>query len=253
MLMSHSTEYTIFLRFVEKFALKGYEAIDLNDPLLLELENLTERNKQFFYVGDILQMKFHFVSKRSLQMLGIESNELTPYHFFEGTHPDDIQRHTLGRAKLFKMAHDLYLAEQGFTIFSTNYKIRNSEGEYSNLLLQLYLFYSTVPYKSVFLLKIHTNIDWFKKRKHGYHYYVGKDISNFRYPDEELLMIGNPLSDREIEIIKLIEAGLNSEQIAEKIFLSVHTVNTHRRNILEKTGKAHISDVIYDFSERGLM
>ena len=253
MLISPSHDYKGFFKFVEKFASKGYEGIDPNDPLILELENLTERNKQFFYVGDILQMKFHFVSKRSLQMLGIESDELTPYHFFEGTHPDDMQRHTLGRAKLFKMAHDLYTAEQGFTIFSTNFKIRNSEGGYSNLLFQLYLFYATAPYKSVFLLKIHTNIDWFKKRKYGYHHYVGKDISKFRFPDEELLMMGNPLSNRETEIIKLIEMGLSSEQIAEKIFLSVHTVNTHRRNILEKTGKMHISDVIYDFSERGLM
>ena len=43
---------------------------------------------------------------------------------------------------------------------------------------------------------------------------------------------------REFEIIKLIESGLSSEQIAEKLFMSRYTVNTHRRNILEKTGKS---------------
>jgi DNA-binding CsgD family transcriptional regulator len=251
--MSLSPDYKDFFRFIEKFASPGYAGIDPNDPLLLELENLTEHNNQFFYIGDILQMKFHFVSKRSRQMLGIEPDELSPYHFFEATHPDDLQRHTLARAKLFKMAHDLYTAEQGFTVFSTDIKLRNPQGGYSNLLFQLYLFYTTIPYKSVFLLKIHTNIDWFKKRKHGFHYYVGNDPSYFKYPDEELLMTGSPLSEREIEIVKLIETGLSSEQIADKLFLSVHTVNTHRRNILEKTGKAHISDVIYDFTARGIM
>jgi len=52
---------------------------------------------------------------------------------------------------------------------------------------------------------------------------------------------------------KLIEKGLTSEQISEKLFLSVHTVNTHRRNILEKTGKAHVSDLIYDLRQNGVL
>ncbi len=66
-------------------------------------------------------------------------------------------------------------------------------------------------------------------------------------------MTGNIFTDREFEIIRLIHGGLDSEQIAEKLFLSKHTVNTHRKNILGKTGKAHISDLIYDLHERGLL
>jgi DNA-binding CsgD family transcriptional regulator len=66
-------------------------------------------------------------------------------------------------------------------------------------------------------------------------------------------MTGNPLSNREFEIVKLIGEGLNSTQIADKLFLSVNTVNTHRRNILEKTGKASISELIYDFQARRIL
>ncbi len=215
------------------------------DPLVVELDQMLEKNNQFFYVGDILQMKFHYVSRQCKTMLGIEPDELSPYHFFEATHPDDMQRHTLGRAKLFKMAHDLYAAEKGTSLLSVNLKLRNPQGGYSEILIQLYLYYSEIPYKSVFVIKVHTNIDGFKKNKKGIHFYEGKDTTLFRYPDKELLMIGNPLSEREIEIVRLIEAGLSTEQIAEKLFLSPYTINTHRGNILEKTGKAYISDVIY--------
>ncbi len=119
--------------------------------------------------------------------------------------------------------------------------------------MQCYIFCTTLPYKTVFFLKIHTNIDWFNKIKHGYHYYVGKDLSNFRYPDDEMLMKGNIFSGCEFEIIRQIESGLGTDEIAKKLFLSLHTVNTHRRNILEKAGKAHISDVIYDLKERGIL
>jgi DNA-binding CsgD family transcriptional regulator len=246
-------DYNLFFDFIETYSRVGFKGIDRGDPLILDLEKFAESNDQFFYIGDVVQMQFFFTSNRSLQMLGIQPEVLTPYHFFEATHPDDIQRHTLGRAKLFKLVHDLYVAEKGFTVMSTNYRFRNPSGNFSNLLIQLYLYYSTIPYKSVFVLKVHTNIDWCKKIKHGFHYYIGSDLSYFRYPDDELLQVSIPFSDREFEIIRLIADGLNSEQVAEKLFLSIHTVNTHRRNILEKTGKGHISDLIYYLQERGLL
>lgn len=44
------------------------------------------------------------------------------------------------------------------------------------------------------------------------------------------------LSEREFEIIQLLSTGLSSEEIAGKMFLSRHTIDTHRRNILSKTG-----------------
>jgi DNA-binding NarL/FixJ family response regulator len=44
------------------------------------------------------------------------------------------------------------------------------------------------------------------------------------------------LSDREIEIIKLIANELNTNEIAGKLFLSPATVDTHRHNILKKLG-----------------
>jgi Zn-dependent M16 (insulinase) family peptidase len=71
-----------------------------------------------------------------------------------------------------------YLEEyspKGFKLLSSNLKMRNTEGKYTNLLMQMYLFFS------------------------------------------------------------------------------LHTVNTHRRNILKKTGKETISELIYDLMERGLL
>jgi len=42
------------------------------------------------------------------------------------------------------------------------------------------------------------------------------------------------LTKRELEIIKLIAFQMNSLQISEKLFLSIYTVKTHRKNILQK-------------------
>ena len=53
-------------------------------------------------------------------------------------------------------------------------------------------------------------------------------------------MTGNIFSHTEFNIIELIDEGLSSKEIAEKLFRSVHTINTHRTNILEKSGKSSI-------------
>lgn len=43
-----------------------------------------------------------------------------------------------------------------------------------------------------------------------------------------------PLTTRETEVIKLISEGLSYKEIADKLFISSRTVETHRNNILEK-------------------
>lgn len=45
---------------------------------------------------------------------------------------------------------------------------------------------------------------------------------------------GIPLTQREIEILKLISEEFSNPEIAEKLFISIRTVDTHRRNLLEK-------------------
>ncbi len=52
------------------------------------------------------------------------------------------------------------------------------------------------------------------------------------------------LTAREIEIIKLIEKEYNNKQIAEKLFLSERTVETHRKNIFRKTKTSGVIGLI---------
>lgn len=52
------------------------------------------------------------------------------------------------------------------------------------------------------------------------------------------------LSRRELEIVRFVVAGLTTEVIAETLYLSPHTVHTHRRNILQKIGLHSTAELV---------
>ncbi len=49
------------------------------------------------------------------------------------------------------------------------------------------------------------------------------------------------LSERELDILRHVAYGLTNHEIADKLFLSVHTVTTHRKNITGKLGIKTVS------------
>ncbi len=52
------------------------------------------------------------------------------------------------------------------------------------------------------------------------------------------------LSKREIDIVRLVAQGLNSKEIGAKLYISKHTVDTHRRKILDKTNCKNAVDLV---------
>ncbi len=61
------------------------------------------------------------------------------------------------------------------------------------------------------------------------------------------------LTSREIEIVKLISEGLTSHQIADKLFISPRTVETHRANLMKKTSAKNVIELIKKIEKMGLI
>ena len=61
------------------------------------------------------------------------------------------------------------------------------------------------------------------------------------------------LTEREIEILKLIVEEFSSDQIAEKLFISKRTVDTHRTNILNKTNSKTLVGLIKYAVKNGIV
>lgn len=61
------------------------------------------------------------------------------------------------------------------------------------------------------------------------------------------------LSEREIEIIKCLAEGMNTRAISEALFISEHTVKTHRRNIMHKLHVKTSAELVKLATDRGLI
>lgn len=61
------------------------------------------------------------------------------------------------------------------------------------------------------------------------------------------------LTKREIEILKMVNSGMISKEISDKLSISIHTVNGHRQNILSKMNADNILEAINYARNMGLL
>jgi DNA-binding NarL/FixJ family response regulator len=58
---------------------------------------------------------------------------------------------------------------------------------------------------------------------------------------KESVLTPEIISEREIEVLKLLASGMANKEIADKLNISINTVITHRKNITQKTGIKTVS------------
>jgi len=63
----------------------------------------------------------------------------------------------------------------------------------------------------------------------------------------------NTLSNREIEILRLVAFEFSTAEIATKLFISHHTVLTHRKNLLMKMNVRNTAGLIRRAFEKGYL
>ena len=61
----------------------------------------------------------------------------------------------------------------------------------------------------------------------------------------------NPLSSREKEVLKLIAKGKSNKEIAEALFISVRTVESHRANIMAKLRLKNTAELVKHAMQEG--
>ncbi|MGM0579961.1 MAG: response regulator transcription factor [Bacteroidota bacterium] len=97
------------------------------------------------------------------------------------------------------------------------------------------------------------DVTWMKPNNIGAGKLNGPGTEFFDYDIPELESFKCDLSNREIEVLNLISKGFSSEIISHSLHISVHTVNTHRKNMLRKMEASNTPQMLYIARELGLI
>ena len=112
---------------------------------------------------------------------------------------------------------------------------------------QINRMYKASPKTKLIELQWINGISGGKKFYKSFDFHTGKkETSEFFFKlvedkKPQIEMHDNGLSEREITILKKVAVGKTNKEIADDLFLSIHTVITHRKNITNKLGIKPIS------------
>jgi DNA-binding CsgD family transcriptional regulator len=248
-------DYNLYYQFTQKFAPQGYTGIDPNDPLIEAIGKQIDPLHQTYYVGDLHRTKILYCDKGLGPFIGFPYNtsaeQLDPTSFMHAVHPDETLHHDRALSKLISLGLALRHKPETHVFYGASSRMKDLEGVYNNLLSQAYIFKIPEFSSSVFLLMVVTKIDHLNLDNGGIYYYLGPDRNFFRYPDATLPGSVIYMSQQEFSVIEHISRGLSSKQIADIMFLSSHTINTHRRNVLKKNGLNSINELISRLKDAG--
>lgn len=209
-------------------------------------------------INDHREMNFVFVSKNIDRLLGYPHKEVVKNKLVlsnEIIHPQDINRSALLFEDIFKFYFSLPLDERLNYKFCNEVRLKSKSGSYVWLLHEFEVVkfdFLGKPLVSLSQVKDITAI----KEDETQNLWIGKYFRDGNYRIElskkyHCHPVSLNLSKRELEILKLLSSGFCSKEIAERLHISLHTVNTHRQNMLRKTNSRNVCELIKYSLARG--
>jgi DNA-binding CsgD family transcriptional regulator len=201
----------------------------------------------YYLIFNLATSTIEYVQDNVTNVLGCSPEEFTTEYAIANIHPDDIpffmnientamkffSKFTPEKLMKYKIRYD--------------YRLRHTNGKYVRILQQIYTIQTSPKGGALRVLDIHIDISHLKLTGRPILSFIGLD-NEPSYIDVEIQTVFKPtkeiLTKREKEVLRNLIDGHNSKSLSDKLFLSIETINTHRRNILRKTKTKSTTEVI---------
>ncbi|MEA5401956.1 LuxR C-terminal-related transcriptional regulator [Arcicella sp. DC2W] len=201
-----------------------------------QLLNLFQPGTYYYYVFNIFEADFDFVSPGITNILGYMPEEMDIHLFLDSIHPDDKPYFLQFEQRITEFFKNLPFEKISKYKMQYDLRMRTKDKRYVRLLHQAIQidFDETNYYRT---LDVDTDISHIKNDGIPSFSIIGLDGEPSYYNITEtntLTLSHNLFTRRERVILKMIVENKTSKEIASTLFISLHTVNTHRKNILRK-------------------
>lgn len=218
---------------------------------LRELDKYLPQMQSFFIVTNTTTQKYPFISKNFEYALGLDREKMktigAPY-WFSHFHPDDlpIWMRALEDLMTFTLT-EIPIEDRSKLNYTWNFRIKNNKGEFFNV-----YEHQTPTYFDDFGKPIigiaHQNIigggeqrpiiATVKKLN------VKDEYETIYYKNYSQKLLSISLTNREKDVVRLLALNNTSIDISKKLFISAHTVNVHRKNILAKLNFSSTKELV---------
>lgn len=206
------------------------------------IQDITSLNGECSYITDYKKKKV-LLKSGFKSLLGFEDDEVDFDFVFKGYHHEDAMMIKQIIKSVVSSAINSYSRDPDLQL-SMTYRRKRKDGSYIHLLSlsTVYeldsngnLLKSLTRLMDISYLNLDTPVSW--------------SIRSNNIDEEEVrnsinALFENPFTKREIEVIKEIQKGGTNHEIANKLFISRHTVATHRKNIFRKSNCNTVLDLI---------
>ena len=221
---------------------------------LLEIFQVGE---SYYYIVNLAQVKMEYVSDKVIPIIGVRSREaFTVEYIFENVHPDDKERFIAHEKTVTTFFNQLPPEKVLKYKVTYDYRLRRTDGQYIWILMQTVTIQTNESGAVIRVLGVQSDITHLKTGDipaglsfiglDGEPSYYNVAVASGRQQASNELF-----TKREKEVLGLIVNAKSTKNIAETLFISIHTVNTHRKNILAKSGCYNTVDLVAKALQEG--
>lgn len=226
-------------KFLEAFAKGAQEKASISHEASAKeffANTLTCLNTQFAFTLNLQTSTIEYVTGVE-RVLGYRDDDFSIYQFFERQHPDDLPKSLAATTEAYR-----HLVAQKETTpleaqYTSTYRIKHANGHYVHM--QNVRAILAVDSNGNVLKTITRCTDLSQIPFSRVTASLACPCNSFRFETLENYYAKNfrsLLTKREVEIMELLLLGKGSFEISKILFISRHTVDKHRSNILKKVG-----------------
>lgn len=223
-----------------------------------KIASLFSPGKSYYYILNFHNLELDYISPDVEKFVGISPQEVKMEDLLRVALPEEIEV-LENKEKVIKDFFSNHLRPEELTSYKImySYQMRDHQGEPLTILHQATVLSVAENGYPQHVLSIHTDISHLRVCSTSdvsfVHLQEGKSYYNINcekgYFEPELAnkkqgRLCESITKREKEVIRLLAKGYNAEKIAEELHVSIHTIKTHRKNVLQKSGCTNTTQLV---------
>ncbi len=201
----------------------------------------------FYWILNVKEARLEMVSQDVKKVLGYDAETFDFPLMFELVHEEDKVHILNFEAAISKLFNTLHYRERFNYKLQYDYRILHANGKYIRILNQMIVLSYDTATQTILTFGVNADISHLKKdlkpvlsfvHLHDGPSWYDVDVKDIYKAEKSFF------SPREKEVLRLMLEGHISKEICEKLNISKHTVDSHRKHLLEKTQSRSLPEMV---------